>query len=226
MSRVTSTERSIWGPLLWVAILLVFGLLHSCGTEPTRTVQTAGNSFFPLSVGNRWYLSMNLPGDQHDVIDTVQIDSVSGFGGSAYYHLRCSWPGFREGLWIRRDPQRNLTWSASGDGPEHQFLLFDVPVGAVWPTGLPECTDSLSMYDDYAVVTTPYGRFDGVREIGDIGRCIDAGWGSKLARGVGPVAVSWITIAGPRHGLLTDARVKDDASATESEVVLGPLDKK
>ena len=226
MSRVTSTERSIWEPFLWVAILLLIGLLHACGSEPTKTVQTAGSSFFPLSVGNKWYFSWDRDGGGTPSTDTVQIDAVSGFGGSAYYHLRCSWPGFRDGLWIRRDPRGNLTWSASGRGPEHQFLLFDVPAGAVWPTGLPECIDSLSMYGEYEVATTPYGRFDGVREIGDLGRCIDAGWGVKLARGVGPVAVSWITIAGPSECLLTKADVKDDASDAESGDVHGVIDKK
>ncbi len=118
--------------------------------------------------------------------------------------------GFQQGLWVRRNPNGNLSWSAGGRGPEHQFLRFDVSRGVAWPTGLHECADSLKMYEEYAVASTPCGRFDGVREIGDIHRCMDFGWGVKLARGVGPVVVTYVTIGGTREFLLKSAVVKDD----------------
>ena len=206
-----ATERPILGALIWLAIVVLLCLLHACGTEPTKAIQTAGNSFFPLAVGNRWVFQWDGGDGGQKRADTVLIDNVAANGEDAYYHLRCSWPGFEQGRWIRRMSNGNLTWATHPRGPERQFLLFDVAVGTKWPTGLFECADSLSMYEDYAVVTTPYGRFDGVREIGDVGQCMDAGWGIKLARGVGPVAVSWITIAGPRQCLLVDAQVRDDA---------------
>lgn len=223
MTHVSTRERPFLGLLAWLVLGLIVAVLHSCGPEPTKSIQTAGKSFFPLAVGNKWIFTCERVGDGKSLTDTVRIDAKTSRAGSDYYRLRASWPGFREGLWVRRDTNGNLSWSADGLGPEHRFLLIDVPVGSVWPTGLPDCVDSLSMQDDYAVVTTPYGRFDGAREIGDIGRCVDAGWGIRLARGVGPVEVSWITIAGPNVFLLTNAMVKDDSTSMSSRSITSPL---
>lgn len=199
------------GAVIWLAIIVLLGLIHACNSQSTKTMQTAGNSFFPLAKGNLWIFQWDSSHPGQSQADTVLIDDVAVYGEDSYYHLRGSWPGFQQGQWVRRLENGNLTWTTHPRGPEHQFLLFDAAVGTVWPTGLSECTDSLSMHDDYAVVTTPYGRFDGVREIGDIGQCMDAGWGIKLARGVGPVAVSWITYGGLNRCLLVAAHLKDDA---------------
>ena len=210
MRHKQAIDRPILGQLIWLAIVTLLCLLHACGPEPTKAVQTAGNSFFPLAVGNRWIFRWNGGQTGQTYTDTVQIVDRAVYGDDAYYRIRCDWPGFQEGRWIRRLGNGNLTWTTHPRGPERQFLLFDAAVGTVWLAGLADCVDSLSMQDDYTVVTTPYGRFDGAREIGDVGRCPDNGWGIKLARGVGPVVLSSITIAGPNHGLLVDARVADD----------------
>ncbi len=210
------------GLLVWLALGAIVAILHSCGPEPTKSVQTAGNTFFPLSVGNKWIFLCEKASIGGRLVDTLRIDAKTSRGGSDYYRLRGLWPGFEHGLWVHRDNGGNLSWAADGMGPEHQFLLFDAPVGAAWPTGLPVCADSLSMHDDYAVVTTPYGRFDGAREIGDVGHCMDAGWDIRLARGIGPVAYSVMTIAGPNVYLLTGAVVKDDSTTGPTFVLAHP----
>ena len=73
------------------------------------------------------------------------------------------------------------------------------------------CLKSLALIDDYAVVNTPVGRFDGTREIGGGWiDCTDVGWTADFARGVGPVRWEAITIAGPTNWLLVDARIRDE----------------
>ena len=69
------------------------------------------------------------------------------------------------------------------------------------------------MWDDYAVVETPFGRFDGVQVIGDLARCPDFGWAVSTAKGVGPVRWVQETIAGPIEWMLTETRVHDDGAA-------------
>ncbi len=196
--------------------VLALALLYACQSAPSDDIQPAGASFFPLSVGNTWvFTSSRSLADSTLLVtrDTLLIDESVVAKGKRFYRLRwTSWSGTQTDTWVYRDGAGNLHWSDSPQSPTHQFLVFDAKVGKSWDTGRDGCLDSLRMWDDYAVVETPYGRFDGVQVIGDVARCSDFGWGVSTARGVGPVRWVQITIAGPIEWVLTEARINDDAA--------------
>jgi hypothetical protein len=195
-------------------------LLAGCNQHAVDVVP-AGESYFPLSVGNRWvfdrYAAAYSESAQPLGRDTVLIDARTKVAGRTYYHLRTTWPGFSgDGGWVRRDTEGNLFWSAFPGGPGNLYMHFDAAVGQRWP--LPEefsdCLQSLQLLDDYAVVNTPAGRFDGAREIGGGWiDCTDFGWTADFARGVGPVRWEAITIAGPTNWLLVAASIHEEVSA-------------
>jgi len=191
-------------------------LLLACHSLSDDGIHPAGPSFFPLSVGNNWVFTASR--EAHDSAvqetkDTLLIDQTVTTHGKRFYRLRwTSWSGTRTDTWVCRDRAGNVHWSDSPESESHQFLVFDAAVGEAWHTGRDGCLDSLRMWDDYAVVETPYGRFDGVQEIGDIAQCADFGWGVSTARGIGPVRWTQITIAGSVEWLLTEAQVHDDLS--------------
>lgn len=214
MAAIDQTKRPIVGVLFWVALAACLSLIHSCSSDSGANVHTAGTSFFPLAIGNKWILVSDLSaGMPKSTADTVLVDNRVIRGSKTFYHVRSSLVFLRSVTWVRRDDEGNLLWCATPGEVEQLFLKFDGPVGHSWRTGMANCDDSLSMRDDYAVVNTPYGRFDGVLEIGDNRCCADAGWAIRLARGVGPVSMVQVTIAGARQWLLSGAQVHDDASA-------------
>jgi len=196
--------------------ILALALLHACQSASLDDIEPAGTTYFPLSVGNTWVFtsSRSLPDSTTLVTkDTLQIDESVVAGGKRFYRLRwSSWSGTQTGTWVYRDEAGNVHWSDSPQAHSHDFLVFDAKVGATWNTGRDGCLDSLRMWDDYAVVETPYGRFDGVQVIGDVARCSDFGWGVSTARGIGPVRWVQITIAGQIDWLLSEAHVRDDAA--------------
>ena len=198
-------------------------LLHACHSLSDDDIHPAGPSFFPLSVGNSWVFTASASRTARDSAiletkDTLLIDQKVIFQGRRYYRLRwTSWSGAQTDTWVYRDHIGNVHWADSPGSEGHRFLMFNAAVGDTWHTGREGCLDSLRMWDDYAVVETPYGRFDGAQEIGDIGHCLDFGWGVTTVRGIGPVRWTQVTIAGPIEWLLTDAQVHDDLSPTLSE---------
>ncbi len=194
--------------------LLAMVALHACQFSASDEIQPAGPSFFPLSVGNSWvFTSTRNLADSTSLVtkDTLSIDESATAQGKRFYRLLwTSWSGSQTDTWVYRDNAGNIHWSDSPQGPTHRFLVFGAGVGETWDTGQDGCLDSLRMWDDYAVVETPYGRFDGVQVIGDVARCADFGWGVSTARGIGPVRWVQMTIAGSIEWVLTEARVHDD----------------
>lgn len=196
--------------------VLALAVLHACQSASVDDIQPAGSTFFPLSVGNTWVFtsSRSLP-DSTTVVakDTLLIDESTVVSGKRLYRLLwSSWSGTQSDTWVWRDDSGNVHWTDSPQARSHRFLVFGAKVGETWETGRDGCLDSLRMWEDYAVVETPYGRFDGVQVIGDVTRCADYGWGVSTARGVGPVRWVQVTIAGPIEWLLTEAHVQDDAA--------------
>lgn len=205
--------------------VLVLGLLAIAGcSRHGFDVQPAGESFFPLAEGNRWifqtatYDAATMPGPARR--DTVTITGTARRDGVDYYLIEATWPGFySSGLWVHRTDDGNLLWSKAPGAYEGTLLNFNAEVGQRWPLGddFGDCLTSLALIDDYAVVTTPVGRFDGTREIGGGWiDCTDFGWTADFARGVGPVRWEAITIAGPTNWLLVDARIRDERNETVS----------
>ena len=200
-------------------------LITSSGcTKRSLEIHPVGDSYFPLSVGNRWIFEFRapngatIPGPVRR--DTLEIMSHVHVNGHDYYSVRSSWPGlYGRALWLERLDNGNLFWSGAPNSPGgSQYLLFDAEVGQRWSVGetFNDCLHSLQLLDDYAAVTTTLGRFDGAREIGGGWvDCTDFGWAADFAKGVGPVRWQVTTIAGPTNWLLVEARVEDDASSRE-----------
>jgi hypothetical protein len=214
-----SSREQLFGKPGFTAFFLVvslcaIALLHACRSSSNDEIQPAGPSFFPLSVGNSWVFTAmrHFPDSVYlETKDTLLIEETVQADGKKFYRLRwTSWSGTQTDTWVWRDKSGNIHWSDTPQGRSHQFLIFDACVGETWDTGREGCLDSLRIWDDYAIVETPYGRFDGVRVIGDVNRCADFGWGVSMARGIGPVRWVQITIAGTVEWVLTDARIGDD----------------
>lgn len=191
--------------------------LAGCARQPVD-VAPAGESFMPLAVGNQWiyqegaYDAATMP--MSTSRDTVSITAKSVVQGVEFFRLEATWPGFSDGgLWVYRASNGNVFVSKKPQIGGTAFLIFDAEVGQRWPLGetLHGCLTSLALLDDYAVVNTPAGRFDGAREIGGGWiDCTDFGWTADFARGVGPVRWEAITIAGPTNWLLIEAEIHDD----------------
>ena len=198
---------------------LVVGVLDAC--RSTSGIHPAGSSFFPLSKGNVWVFAERADNPAGATVgnaqDTIRIDKVHTVSGRRFYHLTSNWPGIGPDLWLTRADNGDILWTENPGEETHPFLLFSEDVGETWSTGLPmTCLDSLRMWDDYAIVDTPYGRFDGVHEIGDIAACADFGWGVSTARGVGPVRWLQISFVGVLERVLVSARVQDDSPAQQA----------
>lgn len=201
-------------------IVLIFALA-GCSRQPVD-VAPAGESFMPLAVGNTWvfkaesYTDAVVPTPTHH--DTVSITGKSVVQGVEFFLLEATWPGFSNGgLWIYRAANGNVYVSTEPKVGGSAFLIFDAEVGQRWPLdeSVHGCLNSLALLDDYAVVTTPAGRFDGAREIGGGWvDCTDFGWTANFARGVGPVRWEAITIAGPTNWVLIEANIHDDFSGS------------
>jgi hypothetical protein len=208
--------------------LVTAGVLMLTGTTSSEQsvawgVHPAGDSYFPLAQGNQWVFASYSDG-QETSRDTIVIDRISYINGWRYYHLCVGWPGCRDGLWVRRDKLGNLIWAKEPGSEGQPFLRFDSKDGDRWQIdpGLRADIDSLTMYDSYAAVRTPYGLFDGVRSFGCLPSCGDSGWGVSTARGIGPVIWTEPAMAGGHERLLISASVGDDY---QSEGVLtGNLD--
>ncbi len=199
----------------YLSVLAVAGVL-GCSAEGVD-LQSAGTSYFPLSVGNRWIFQSERIDEA--TVPTTRTDSIvviarTKVQGHSYYHVLGSWPGFSNGgLWVRRDDSEHVSWAQTPGRDLGVLFDFDAAVGQRWPLGgaFGDCLKSLQLLDDYAVVTTPYGRFDGVRQLGGGWiDCTDVGWAADFARGVGPVHWESISIAGPTSWLLVSATIQDD----------------
>jgi len=208
---------------LFLAFLSTSAVLTGChvianGEGP------AGDSFFPLARGNQWVYAWFDRGREMGR-DTVSIDMMAQIDGVKYFRVNAPWPGFGGGLLVRRDAKGNLIWDSHPDTSNRALLKPYAKVGERWATGFANqpCADTFAMSDDYAVVATPYGLFDGAKQIGAVNRCADYGWGISLARGIGPV--SWVNIgfAGTRTWLLVSADIHDDPTnpSASSRVVDG-----
>lgn len=197
-------------------IVLILALT-ACARQPVD-VAPAGESFMPLAVGNQWIFEEQQQYVRDSYVasrrDTVGVIAKSVHQGVEFFKLEASWPGFEEdGLWLHRGSNGNVYVSQKPQVGGTAFLIFDAEVGQRWPLGetLHGCLSSLALLDDYAVVNTPAGRFDGAREIGGGWiDCTDFGWTASFARGVGPVRWEAITIAGPTNWLLIEADIHDD----------------
>ena len=207
---------AVGGTVLMV-LLAMLGGLAGCNTVSGHDIRPAGDSFFPMSVGNEWVFA-SYSGGREISRDTVRIVEVTYDGGWRYYRLQARWPGFGDGLWVRRDQRGNLVWASEPGGNGYTLLRFDENIGARWETGPgpQECVDSLAMYDNYAAVRTPYGLFDGARSFGCVPSCSDFGWGVTAARGIGPVQWTEVTISGGREWLLVTADFGDDMGSPEA----------
>jgi hypothetical protein len=205
------------------AVVVVFVLLSTlvtgiaisgCRQALSRDIHTAGDSFFPLAEGNRWIFAAT-GNHRQGVRDTVVIDAEETVGDITFFRLRASWPGFEDGLWVRRNQLGNLIWAKQPGGTGDDLLRFDAPIGARWGKSglLHDCVESVAMYDNYAAVRTPYGLFDGARIFGYLPSCSDFGWGVSAARGVGPVVWQTVTIAGTNEWRLVSAEIHDDLAA-------------
>jgi hypothetical protein len=197
-----------------MVVIAVFAVLAGCRQAVSRDVHTAGDSFFPLAEGNRWIFTASGI-DGRVLRDTVLIDAKERAGDIDFFRVRASWPGFEDGLWVRRDSEGNLLWATRPGGVGGMLLRFDAMIGNRWGTAglLHECIDSIAMFDNYAAVRTPYGLFDGARLFGCLPSCSDFGWGVSAARGIGPVVWYSVTIAGPHEWRLVTADIHDDCDA-------------
>ena len=203
--------------------------LGGCDGDQMAAKLEAGDTYFPLSVGNRWVLQTTVRkagvSTPQTLIDTVSIVARTRVRDNIYYQASAtwSWPGFSaSGRWVRRDTAGNLWVSAQPGGPEARYLIFDADVGDRWnlPEDFDGCLRSLTMIEDYAVVSTPIGRFDGATAIGGGWvDCSDFGWTASFARGVGPVKIEGVTIAGTWELQLIAAVVHED----QPEVLAGRL---
>lgn len=208
----------LFGRLSYTAFFLIIGLggfllLHACRSSMVTHVEPAGTSFFPLAEGNRWVFAADPLTDPQAAgrRDTLLIDRVRYFEGERYYRLKWSiWESLSSARWVHREPDGNVYWADSPGGKKHPFLLFNADVGDTWSTGLNACLDSLRLWEEFAVVETPFGRFDDVQVIGDVTRCADMGWDISAAQGIGPVKWSTISIAGLHQWLLVEAQIQDD----------------
>jgi len=200
-------------------LILLLLMLTACSRQPVDVVPV-GESYMPLAVGNTWvfkaesYSDAPIPTPTHH--DTVAITAKVVAQGVEFFRLEGTWPGFSNGgLWVYRVSNGNVFVAPEPEIGGSAFLVFDAEVGQRWPLdeSVHGCLNSLALLDDYAVVNTPAGRFDGVREIGGGWiDCSDFGWTASFARGVGPVRWEAITIAGPTNWVLIDARIHDDHS--------------
>lgn len=202
-----------------ITTLAVVGVLDAC--HSSSGIRPAGSSFFPLSKGNVWVFverADNPAGASLGTTqDTIRIDRERTVSGRRFYHLTSNWPGIGPDLWLTRADNGDILWTEAPGQELRSFLMFSEDVGETWSTGLPMiCLDSLRMWDDYAIVDTPYGRFDGVHEIGDIAACADFGWGVSTARGVGPVRWLQISFVGVLERVLVSAHVQDDGPAQQA----------
>ena len=213
--------RGFFTGLFWIVLVVVSGIFYACNSGTGDEIQPAGDSYFPLSVGNKWYLAQAVPSSSERPAiptDSIWIDRTETVRGHQYYRIRSSWPDFKPELWVRRPAVGRLLWTVAPGYKEHPLFVFDERAGYTWFTGRETCLDSLRVFEEYAVVETPYRRFDGVLEIGDVAACSDVGWGVSLARGVGPIRWSMITIAGATEWLLIDAHVDDDQLSKSRKV--------
>ncbi|MEW5702800.1 MAG: hypothetical protein AB1792_11310 [Candidatus Zixiibacteriota bacterium] len=211
MSRYrTFVFAAPFAALLISAIWCTGAILTGCHSNANGG-NSLGDSFFPLAKGNRWVFAWFEHGREMGH-DTVTIDMAAVVDGVKYYRAQAHWPGFAGGLWIRRDAAGNLGWVEHPGQRQTVFLYPSAKVGERWATGFAAdpCADTFAMSDDYAIIATPYGLFDGTRQISAVNQCADNGWGISLARGIGPVSWEAITIAGPRHWLLIAADIHDD----------------
>lgn len=199
-----------------IAGMAVLMVLYACRSSNTEEIYPAGESFFPLAIGNQWIFRQTpwqLAGAEPRPVDTILIDRAETHDGRRFFHLRGGGSSFlTAGLWVRRDASGDLLWTREPGGAEKLFISHNANLGDTWYAGLGDCLDSLSLYDDYAVINTPFGRFDGVRELGDLAQCPDFGWGIDLARGVGPIRWMRMTISGPQEWVLSDLRISDEAA--------------
>lgn len=199
------------------AIIVVTLALTACSRQPVDVVP-AGESFLPLAVGNTWIFEAEGSGDAAAAgstrTDTLRITEKTARQRIEFFRLEGTWPGFNNGgLWVSRAATGNVYVVPEPKVGGSQFLIFDAEVGQRWPLDedIHGCLTSLALLDDYAVVNTPAGRFDGAREIGGGWiDCTDFGWTANFARGVGPVRWEAITIAGPTNWVLIEARIHDD----------------
>lgn len=199
-----------------IAPIILILALTACSRQPVDVVP-AGESFMPLAVGNVWVFKAEAYNDavvptptRHD---TVAVTAKTVVQGVDFFRLEATWPGFSNGgLWVYRASNGNVYVAREPEIGGSAFLIFDAEVGQRWPLDetVHGCLNSLALLDDYAVVTTPAGRFDGAREIGGGWiDCSDFGWTANFARGVGPVRWEAITIAGPTNWVLIDAHIQD-----------------
>jgi hypothetical protein len=204
--------------LSYTAFFLLIGLcglliLPTCRSSIVTHMEPAGTSFFPLAEGNRWVFASDPQTTARR--DTLWIDQAHKVRGERYYRLRWRiWESLGQHRWVHRETDGNLYWADRPGGQKHPFLLFGAEVGDTWSTGLTDCLDSLRLWEEFAVVETPYGRFDDVQVIGDVTRCTDTGWHISAAQGIGPVKWSAITIAGLDQWLLVEAEIQDDQFRT------------
>lgn len=217
MPRTRARRWQLLGEATFLVVgVVILSVLYACRSSNTEEIYPAGQTFFPLALGNQWIFKSSpweFPTGQPAMVDTILIDRVENWRGQRYFHMRGSANSFLgDGIWVCRDQTGDLLWTEELGLPERILISHNARLGETWYAGLGPCLDSLSLYDDYAVVNTPFGRFDGVREFGDLAQCADFGWGIDLARGVGPVRWMRMTIAGPQDWVLTELRVSDEAA--------------
>ena len=206
-----------------VTPIILLLALAACSRKPVDVVPV-GESFLPLAVGNTWIFQAE--GHEDAVVPTpARLDTLSVTGKAVvqnveFFRLEGTWPGFSNGgLWVFRAPNGNVYTAKAPHVGGSPFLIFDAEVGQRWPLDEPVhgCLNSLALLDDYAVVNTPAGRFDGAREIGGGWiDCTNFGWTASFARGVGPVRWETILFARSTNWVLIDAHIHDDFSGTLS----------
>jgi hypothetical protein len=212
----------LFGRLSYTAFFLLIGfggllILHACRSSMVTYTEPAGNSYFPLAEGNIWVFAADPRTDPQAAgrLDTLLIDQVRYVKGERFYRLRWNiWDTPDHSRWLHRGADGNVYWADSPGAEKHPFLMFSADVGDTWCAGLNSCLDSLRLWEEFAVVETPYGRFDDVHVIGDVTRCTDIGWDISAAQGIGPVKWANITIAGLHQWLLVEARIQDDQFRT------------
>jgi hypothetical protein len=205
-----------------ILVPLVIVSTAGCARQPVDVVPV-GESFLPLAVGNTWIFQAE--GHEDAVVptsarrDTLSITGKAAMQRIEFFRLEGTWPGFSNGgLWIFRASTGNVYVAREPRVGGTPFLIFDAEVGQRWPLDetVHGCLSSLALLDDYAVVNTPAGRFDGAKEIGGGWiDCTDFGWTADFARGIGPVRWEAITIAGPTNWLLIEADIHDENLASQ-----------
>ncbi|HEX9750914.1 MAG TPA: hypothetical protein VGB22_06490 [candidate division Zixibacteria bacterium] len=194
-----ATKRLNLGLMLVVAVVAIAGV---SGCQRVQ-VDAQTRPLFPLELGNEWtYLAQG--GIQDGEKRTLAIDSAVTRDHRRYFHLS----GFPISLWVYRDRSGNLQWVDHPGSAASPFLRFDADVNEQWESHLSDCGSSW-MADDYAVVETPYARFDGATIIVIDNGCLDRGLSVSVARAVGPVYWETISISGPTQWLLTSVHIND-----------------